>query len=92
MNSIKRLGVCAIAGALAAAVITYAPEASAMPCVHRGIAHQAEHGGFAVDSAWHVANGELPTCDSSEPVADNDYQDNDNREDNSRFCERHWFC
>ncbi len=46
-----------------AAVACYlAPDSHAAGCAERSAAHIAEHGGLYADSAWHVANGELPTC------------------------------
>lgn len=34
-------------------------------CEVRGPAHYEQHGGLKADSAWHVAHGERPTCDSN---------------------------
>lgn len=49
---------------LAAHGIAVAPPAlAAVDCVHRGEAHIERHGGLAEDNRWHIAHGELPTCD-----------------------------
>lgn len=66
-------------------------------CEVRSVAHQDAHGGLRLDSSWHVAHGERPTCDGGDtglsgpvsvPSDTNDYDDNDK----SRYCRRHWFC
>lgn len=45
-------------------------EANADPaCERRSAAHVAEHGGIAADSAYHVAHGQLPTCNPDKQQA-----------------------
>lgn len=66
-------------------------------CEHRSAVHVAEHGGLAADSAWHVAHGDLPTCDTSasEPYTHerlDSSSDEKGKGKKSRFCRRHWFC
>lgn len=91
-----------LAGLVGAALIGNAPaviaEASAVPCEHRSAAHSAEHGGINADSAWHVAHGQLPTCDAGEttspaptpvPVQGDDQTDTDEK---SRYCRHRWYC
>lgn len=58
-------------------------------CEVRSAAHSAEHGGLAADSAWHVAHGQLPTCEGSDPEH---HEDNDSDESKSRYCRKHWYC
>lgn len=61
-------------------------------CEHRTAAHVVEHGGIDADSAWHVAHGELPTCDDEADAAgQRDTNDHDD-EGKSRYCRTHWFC
>lgn len=36
-----------------------------VPCEPRSASHIYSHGGIDADSAWHVAHGELPSCDFS---------------------------
>lgn len=80
-------------------------EASAAPlCEHRSAAHIAEHGGLKADSAWHIAHGDLPTCDDSRdeqrrddtkvsaPQQSNDKQRDNDRDKKSRWCREHWYC
>jgi hypothetical protein len=48
-------------------------------CEVRGPEHYDQHGGKDVDSAYHVAHGERPTCDGSDdkssPSEPTSYQD-----------------
>jgi len=82
----------------ALAVITaYSPEAKASICEHRSTAHGMEHGGTKFDSDWHVAHGDLPTCDAErqalsqpEPAIQDNNKPSD--EDKSRYCRKHWYC
>lgn len=48
------------------------PANAAPLCEQRTAAHIAEHGGLAADSAWHLANGDLPTCGGQEQTRSND--------------------
>ena len=61
-------------------------------CEYRSAKHVAEHGGLAADSAWHVANGELPTCDvdSGQKAKRGGGSKDDKRK--SRFCRKKWYC
>jgi hypothetical protein len=89
---VRFLALLATLGALTGAALVPAPEASAVPCAPRSAAHVAEHGGMAEDSRWHVANGQLPTCNEEASSArENDNPDRD-RDGKSRYCRRHWFC
>ncbi|AQT28478.1 site-specific recombination directionality factor RDF [Mycobacterium phage Pistachio] len=84
-----------ILAALGLLLLTPVSAQASPTCEYRSAAHIAEHGGFAADNAWHIAHGDLPTCDpepergSVQPSTDN-YQDRD--EGKSRFCRKHWFC
>ncbi|ORV49872.1 hypothetical protein AWC02_06205 [Mycolicibacter engbaekii] len=51
------------AGGLA---LSPAPQAEAVPCVHRGRQHVVQHanGNVDADSRWHVLRGEAATCDT----------------------------
>lgn len=51
-------------------------------CEVRSIAHTAEHGGLWADSAWHVARGELPTCERS---SDTGSSSRSNRDDDGSW-------
>lgn len=71
--------------------------ANASPlCEHRSAAHIAEHGGIKADNTWHVAHGDLPTCDNEDrgsvqnPGPRN--EDNNSDERKSRYCRQHWYC
>lgn len=72
-------------------------EAEASPlCEHRSVSHSAEHGGVRFDSDWHVAHGDLPTCNEdrdslgeSEPNFGSSDDEPDNK---SRYCRKHWYC
>jgi hypothetical protein len=79
-----------------AAVACYlAPDSHAAGCAERSAAHIAEHGGLYADSAWHVANGELPTCGGNAEASrsyQNNTRSNNNYDNDSRFCERRWWC
>lgn len=69
-------------------------------CEARSAAHAAEHGTtVAADSRYHVARGELPTCEaqpqqrqenrsSSSSNSSKSYED----EGKSRHCRKHWYC
>lgn len=49
-------------------VVYFAPAPHAYAgagCEARSAAHIFGHGGITADSAWHVAHGELPSCDFS---------------------------
>lgn len=75
---------------IAIAVIALSGKADAAPlCEPRDATHQAEHGGFAVDSAWHVAHGQLPTCGTDSSAHKGDEHEDD---DKSRFCRKRWYC
>lgn len=51
------------------------------PCEPRSAAHVYEHGGITADSAWHVAHGELPSCDfSRESRGDSDRRQSDDED------------
>ncbi|AGK86110.1 hypothetical protein SEA_KERBEROS_83 [Mycobacterium phage Kerberos] len=68
-------------------------ESSAGPlCEYRSAAHIAEHGGFAADNAWHIAHGDLPTCDTDSNAARRGDDRNDDRDKKSRFCRKRWWC
>lgn len=56
-------------------------------CEHRSAAHEAEHGGHEADNAWHIAHGDLPTCDDGSSHSEQRHDD-----DKSRYCRRHFFC
>jgi hypothetical protein len=76
--------------------------ATASPCEHRSAAHVAEHGGTAADNAWHVSHGQLPTCDTGHERESsardqnvnegNESRNDEDPDDKSRFCRRHFFC
>ncbi|AHY27143.1 RDF protein [Mycobacterium phage Phantastic] len=86
-----------ILAALGLLLLTPVSAQASPTCEYRSAAHIAEHGGFAADNAWHIAHGDLPTCDpepeqgSVQPSTDN-YQDRDDDGRKSRFCRKHWFC
>ena len=68
-------------------------------CEVRSQAHIAEHGGLAVDSSWHVARGERPTCGDEAPQQEprreesaGDRQGDNDSGGKSRYCRKHWFC
>lgn len=78
-----------IAGAvLAAGLLLSAPGMATAggPCEHRTQAHLDEHGGRHTDDAYHVARGELPSCDygSDKPGSSHDQDNNDESRGN------HW--
>lgn len=94
------------AGLALAVIVGNAPgiiaEASAAPaCEHRSDTHIAEHGGLAADSAWHVAHGDLPTCDPGQASEteqrheraeyQSEPQDRGDRGE-SRYCRERWYC
>lgn len=79
-----RISLAVLVAVVLWALVMGTPVANASPlCEYRSSVHVSEHGGLAADSAWHVAHGDLPTCDSqqSEPRHTED-QDGDN----DRFC------
>ncbi|AOT25580.1 hypothetical protein SEA_NORBERT_75 [Mycobacterium phage Norbert] len=87
----------AILAALGLLLLTPVSAQAGPTCEHRSAAHIAEHGGFAADNAWHIAHGDLPTCDSERhsddsPSAPTPQDDSDRDEGKSRFCRKHWFC
>lgn len=52
-------------------------------CEFRSDYHASQHGGRLADSAWHVAHGELPTC---EPKNEGSFDyDQDDDWDRDRF-------
>ncbi|UVK64288.1 membrane protein [Mycobacterium phage SydNat] len=71
-------------------------------CTPRSEKHVTEHGGHRTDSAWHVANGELPTCGDerrtndeakrSSKEAKRSSKDKDDHDKKSRFCRKRWWC
>ncbi|QBJ04888.1 hypothetical protein SEA_ELEPHANTOON_87 [Mycobacterium phage Elephantoon] len=85
-------------GLVSAVVLGHAPgivaEASSAPlCEVRSDAHVAEHGGLTADSSYHIQHGELPTCNGSEQTARQGDESRDNDRDNkSRYCRKHWYC
>jgi hypothetical protein len=86
-----------VVGLCAAVVVGHLPaiiaEAHAAPqCEYRSEAHQSEHGGFEVDSAYHVAHGELPTCGQPESTQVTAPADEHEDEDKSRYCRKRWYC
>ncbi|AKU45468.1 site-specific recombination directionality factor RDF [Mycobacterium phage Nhonho] len=88
-----------IVGAVMLAAVLVAPSARAdgfSGCEHRSVSHQLEHGGLRADSDWHVAHGDLPTCDpekKSESKHDSAGQGKDRGKDNkSRYCRKRWYC
>ncbi|AVO22392.1 hypothetical protein PBI_SMEAGOL_79 [Mycobacterium phage Smeagol] len=89
-----------VVGAAMLAAVVLAPSARATEgfagCTHRSAAHQAEHGGLKADSAWHVAHGDLPTCDQekeSESKHGSAGQGKDRGKDKkSRYCRKRWYC
>ncbi|WP_110570799.1 DUF7199 family protein [Mycolicibacterium hassiacum] len=74
----------------AAGLVSAGPAVAGPLCEYRSQAHIAEHGGFNADNAWHIAHGDLPTCntDSSARKGD-DRRDHDKK---SRFCRKRWWC
>lgn len=60
------------------------PEAKASPlCAHRGAEHAAQHHETREgDSRWHVAHGDLPTCNLDKP---DDVDDRDHERDDPRW-------
>lgn len=83
--------ILATGAAIAAMALAEPPEASAVtPCEHRSASHISSHGGLAADSAWHVANGQLPTCDTGSAAQRKDAPQQNERE--SRFCRKRWWC
>lgn len=46
-------------------------------CEHRSEAHIAEHGGRHTDDAYHIARGELPSCDADSDKTSSDHNDDD---------------
>lgn len=93
--TVTKLAVLFVVIYLAAA--NAAPEAKAVPCEVRSAAHIAKHGGLAADSAWHVANGELPTCGEERTYSAPASQEDDRAqqrsdEGKSRYCRKRWFC
>ncbi|AKF14246.1 hypothetical protein SEA_LUCHADOR_82 [Mycobacterium phage Luchador] len=78
-----------VAVGMAVAGLVYAwPAAAAPMCETRSEAHQIEHGGFATDSAWHVAHGDLPTC--SEPDGGSSGHQDSNDDDCFGRCNKWW--
>ena len=61
-------------------------------CEYRSAKHVAEHGGLAADSAWHVANGELPTCDPGGQDRAKRSSGDGGKDGKSRFCRKRWWC
>jgi hypothetical protein len=61
-------------------------------CEFRSAKHVAEHGGLAADSAWHVANGELPTCDPDSKQRAKRSDGDGGKDKKSRFCRKRWWC
>lgn len=64
-------------------------------CEVRGAAHYTDHGGLKVDSAWHVAHGQRPTCDTNKgsstpsPQEDSSSDDSWGRDDFGFHCTWH---
>ncbi|UVF60947.1 hypothetical protein SEA_FAYELY_85 [Mycobacterium phage Fayely] len=87
-----------LTGLVFAVVLGNAPgvvaEASSAPlCEVRSDAHVAEHGGLTADNSYHIQHGELPTCNGSEQTATQGGDSTDNDRDNkSRYCRKHWYC
>jgi hypothetical protein len=79
-------------GASLAGMLLHPPAAKAVPCEHRSEAHVADHGGLAADSAWHVANGQLPTCGDGGGSTQRAEEPRDSDEGKSRYCRKRWFC
>lgn len=97
----NHLVTAAVGAGVAIAAMLLAQPADAAPlCEHRSAAHIAKHGGLRADSAWHVANGELPTCDPGESYRDSlksefgesSSETDKNTERKSRYCRKRWFC
>ncbi|ARQ94672.1 membrane protein [Mycobacterium phage Journey13] len=90
---VRAIGGLALAIGMAAAGLVSAGPAVAGPlCEYRSQAHIAEHGGFNADNAWHIARGQLPSCDES-PRREARQDNNDRRDDGkSRFCRKRWYC
>ena len=90
LGSVIVLWVCVLVG------VSKPPPASAAPaCEPRAEAHWSQHGGLKVDSAWHVAHGERPTCTepSHTTIVRAPQEDNDtDRDRKSRYCRRHIVC
>ena len=60
-------------------------------CEVRLPVHYEEHGGLWADSAYHVSNGERPTCrEESATPASSSSEERD--EGKSRYCRKRWFC
>ncbi len=88
------LAAAVFAGFAAYGGMASAP-ADAAPCEHRSAAHVAEHGGLAIDSAYHVSHGELPTCSNEERKTSSGANNNNDKpksDDKSRYCRKHFFC
>lgn len=45
---------------------------------------------------WHVAHGELPTCEPKSAGRERSHDDprkkEDEKDSKSKFCRKHWFC
>ncbi|QFG08674.1 hypothetical protein PBI_VANISOA_82 [Mycobacterium phage Vanisoa] len=86
----RLLTTALVAGMVGAGLVAGSGPASAAPlCEVRSSAHIAEHGGLMADSAYHVAHGDLPTCDTSDSARQGDKPREDNK---SRFCRKRWYC
>ncbi|AEL17737.1 hypothetical protein CUCO_69 [Mycobacterium phage Cuco] len=70
--------------------------ADSWDCSPRSEKHVTEHGGFRADSMWHVAHGELPTCEPKSADRKGSHKDSrkneDEKDSKSKFCRKHWFC
>lgn len=77
---VTRISLAGLAAAILWALVTGTPVAQASPaCEHRSAAHVAEHGGLTADSAWHIAHGDLPTCDRAETEPSDQEDDQDDK-------------
>jgi hypothetical protein len=61
-------------------------------CEVRAEAHYEKHGGLFADSAYHVSQGERPTCGAEETPQTVSSPDETSDEGKSRYCRKRWFC
>lgn len=64
-------------GIMCMALVHPAPAQADATCEYRTTAHALEHGGQVADSAWHVAHGDRPTCDTNTSHDDSQRHDDD---------------
>ena len=61
-------------------------------CEVRSDAHANEHGGVWADSAYHVSQGERPTCGLVDEHPSETSQSDSGDGGKSRYCSKRWFC